>query len=118
MTYQTEIMTKAAILMMGSAITAGISMIETAAPFIEKLGLPIALAVAALWLAVKSNQGRIADKDGVIAMLLDEIKSANSYRGETLDVLKSLDSKTEAQTKIIEANQTAIIRALEKHPHQ
>ena len=114
MTAQTEILTKAAILMAGSAITACIAMIESAVPFIEKLGVPIALAAVALWLAVKSNQGRVNDLSNALKAREDEIQKANEHRIATLTTLQEMSAAIIDQTNRTEKKFDALLHAIER----
>ena len=114
MTHQTEIMTKAAILMFGSAVTAGVAMIDQAIPLIEKLGVPIALAAVALWLAVKSNQGRVNDLSSALKAREEDIKTANDHRISMLNTLQDMSSAIKDQTVRTESKFDALLHAIER----
>ena len=114
MTYQTEILTKAAILMLGSAVTAGLALIETAAPMIEKLGVPVALASVALWLAVKSNQGRVNDLSSALKLREDDLKQANEHRLSMLTTLQEMSAAIKDQTTRTETKFDALLHAIER----
>jgi hypothetical protein len=112
MTAQTEILTKAAILMAGSAITACIAMIESAVPFIEKLGIPVSLATVALYLWFKSTQGRVSDLSSALKAREDEIQKANEHRIATLTTLQEMSEAIKDQTTRTESKFDALLHAI------
>jgi hypothetical protein len=114
MTAQTEILTKAAILMAGSAITACIAMIESAVPFIEKLGIPVSLATVALYLWFKSTQGRVSDLSSALKAREDEIQKANEHRIAMLTTLQQMSAAIIDQTTRTEIKLDALLHAIER----
>jgi hypothetical protein len=114
MTAQTEILTKAAILMAGSAITACIAMIESAVPFIEKLGIPVSLAAVALYLWFKSTQGRVSDLSSALKAREDEIYKWNEHRIATLNTLQEMSAAITDQTTRTEIKLDALLHAIER----
>jgi uncharacterized coiled-coil protein SlyX len=100
--------------MAGSAITACIAMIETAVPFFEKLGVPIALAAVALWMALKSNQGRVNDLSNALKAREDDLQKANEHRIAMLTTLQEMSAAIKDQTTRTETKFDALLHAIER----
>jgi gamma-glutamyl phosphate reductase len=67
-----------------------------------------------LWLAVKSNQGRVNDLSNALKAREDEIKNANEHRIAMLTTLQQMSAAIIDQTTRTEIKLDALLHAIER----
>ena len=99
-----------------------LAMVEGIPDIMREFGLPITVAalfgvgfVKVLHFAQKQMESRIGDRDVLLQRQDEHAKKADEFRDAMLGTQKIISDAIEKQTDVIEKNNEAILRALQKN---